>query len=116
MSTSLSSSPLSTSPAAFPDPADRRDALGGDSRGAGADGKDPLWTVRDDARARTLSNETSCTTVDYVKRRRFLVAHNPSSALDVTPDASPLGFLTGAGFGIFLPPRFPSFPWSHSSG
>ena len=86
----------------------------GDSRARGLTGR-TRSTVRDDARARTLSNETSCTTVDYEKRRRLLVAHNPSSALDVTPDASPLGFLTGAGFGIFLPPRFPSFPWSHSS-
>ena len=42
MSTSLSSSPLSTSPAAFPDPAGRRATRAGRLAGAGADGKDPL--------------------------------------------------------------------------
>ena len=42
MSTSLSSSPLSTSPAAFPDPAACRATRSGRLAGAGADGKDPL--------------------------------------------------------------------------
>ena len=52
MSTSLSTSPLSTSPAAFPDPAASRLTSSGRLVGVGVDGKDPLAATTTDDRGR----------------------------------------------------------------